>query len=113
LRDSVNSMIGGVVNLELARHQWEDGQRAADRLRGDAAAYTTFSRRVAAVSSELTRRIGQVFTLEQLAVVYRDADRWVFEAIDDALPGSAPTDASIAADAAFHLYSRRASDYAP
>jgi hypothetical protein len=37
----------------------------------------------------------------------------VLETIDDAFPGQRAGDVSTAADAAFDLYSRRASDYEP
>ncbi len=65
------------------------------------------------MTAELTRRVGQVFTLDELATEYDGADRWTLETIDDAFPDDVPADVSTTADAAFDLYSRRASDYAP
>ena len=62
---------------------------------------------------ELTRRIGQTFTLAELAALYQGSDRWALETIDDAFPGERPGNVSTAADAAFDLYARRASDYEP
>lgn len=106
-------MIGGAVDVELARHQWEDGRRAVERARSDGAAYDRLSLQVDLVTAELNRRVGQIFTLEELADVYEGADRWVLEVIHEALPNEVPARASTVADAAFQRYSRRATDYAP
>ncbi len=101
------------MDLELARHQWAEGRRAVDRTRPDAGRHRRLVGQVEAVTAELTRRVGQVFTLDELATEYDSADRWTLETIDDAFPDEVPADVSTAADAAFDLYSRRASDYAP
>jgi hypothetical protein len=102
-----------MADLELARHQWEEGRRAVERARADHAAYAGLTRRMNVITAELTRRIGQTFTLGELAAFYQGSDRWVLETIDDAFPDERPGDFSAAADAAFDLYSRRALDYAP
>ena len=102
-----------MADVHLARHQWEEGRRAVERARSDRGAYAGLNRRIDAVTAELTRRIGQNFTLAELASVYEGADRWVLETIDEAFPDESPGPVSTAADAAFDLYSRRASDYAP
>lgn len=101
------------MDLELARHQWAQGRRAVDRTRSDAGTHRRLVGQVEAVTAELTRRVGQVFTLDELATEYDGADRWTLETIDDAFPDDVPADVSTTADAAFDLYSRRASDYAP
>lgn len=106
-------MIDLVVDLDLARHQWEDGRRALERARADRAAYERLSMRVGIVTAELTRRVGQTFTLAELAAAYDGADRWALETIHDAFPDDVPAEVSTVADAAFDQYSRRASDYAP
>jgi hypothetical protein len=102
-----------MADLELARHQWEEGRRAVERARRDRGEYEGLTRRIDALTAELTRRIGQTFTLEELAALYQGSDRWLLEAIDDAFPDERPGDVSAAADAAFDLYSRRALDYQP
>jgi hypothetical protein len=106
-------MIGGVVNLDLARHQWEDGLRAVERERSDHARYDLLTAQIEVVTAELARRVGQTFTLDELAAAYDDVDRWALTAIHEALPDEVPSGASTVADAAFLLYSRRASDYNP
>src|SRR5215471_18329139 len=102
-----------MADLDLARHQWEEGRRAVERARNDRGKYAALSRRVDVVTGELTRRIGQTFTLAELAAVYESSDRWVLEAIDDAFPDESPGQVSTVADAAFDRYARRATDYVP
>jgi hypothetical protein len=106
-------MIGAVVDLELARHQWAEGRRALERSGADRAAHSRLSAASNVVVAELTRRVGQTFTLQELADVYEHADRWTIETVDEAFPGDASSAVSVAADAAFDRFSRRASDYAP
>jgi hypothetical protein len=106
-------MIGWMADLDLARHQWEEGRRAVERARADRSTYAGLGRRIDAITAELTRRIGQTFTLSELAACYQGSDRWALETVDEAFPDERPGDVSTAADAAFDLYSRRASDYVP
>jgi hypothetical protein len=106
-------MIGPVVDVELARHQWAEGRRALERERSDRAAYGRLARGVDVVVAELARRLGQTFTLEELAGEYHRADRWSLELLDDAFVDWPPTDTSAMTDAAFDRYSHRASDYSP
>jgi len=106
-------MIAGVVEIELARHQWDEGRRALQIAGSDEAAADALARQVRIVSAELTRRLGQVFTLSELVEVYAGADRWSVGLLDEAFPGQVPTRTSCVADAAFELHSRHASDYAP
>jgi hypothetical protein len=101
-------MIVPVVDVELARHQWAEGRRAVERAGSEG-----LNRQVGVVTAELNRRVGQTFTLDELAAVYAGADRWALEAVHDAFPDGVPSQVSTAADAAFDLYSRRASDYSP
>ena len=101
------------MNVELARHQWAEGRRAVERSRADRAAYHELSERVEIVTGELTRRVGQVFTLAELTAEYEQADRWTLQALHEAFPDGVPSAVSTVADAAFDLYSRRASDYSP
>jgi hypothetical protein len=102
-----------MADLELARHQWEEGRRAVARARSDRAEHDRLTRRVDAITAALTRRMGQTFTLGELADLYQGSDRWVLETIDDAFPDERPGNVSTAADAAFDQYSRRALDYEP
>ena len=106
-------MIGRGVEIELARQEWEEGRRRVASAASDAAAYERLVLQVEIVAAELRRRIGQTFTLQELADAYDGADRWALEALYNALDEDAPAETSTVADAAFAQYARRAYDYAP
>jgi hypothetical protein len=102
------------MDVEVARQQWNDGQRRIDEARrGDARRYAELSGQVELVLAELRARVGQTFTLADLADAYDGADRWVRDVLDAADPDAAPTEAGTVADAAFHSYARGAADYRP
>ena len=102
------------MNVELARQQWEDGLRRVETRSDDRARYDRLLGQVDVVSKGLRQRVGQVFTLAELAAAYEGADEWARSLIDDADPEAAPADEpGTVADAAFHLYARGAVDYRP
>jgi len=102
------------VDVELARQQWEDGLRRVEGRSGDGARYEQLLAQVDVVSKGLRQRVGQVFTLAELADVYDGADEWARALLDDADPEAAPAaEPGTVADAAFHLYARGAADYTP
>jgi hypothetical protein len=102
------------VDVELARQHWLDGSRRVERARDDRRRHATLVGGIELVLDQLRRRVGQTFTLAELADAYDGADEWVREALDDADPeGSGPTEPGTVADAAFHVYSRGAADYRP
>jgi hypothetical protein len=99
--------------LEHARQEWRDGYRRLQALAGEAALYRRLLAEVDAVTDELRRRVGQTFTLAELADAYAGADAWGWEALSrQSRPGDLSYAATVA-DAAFHLYSRGAVDYSP
>ncbi|HZQ15350.1 MAG TPA: hypothetical protein VFA82_01125, partial [Gaiellaceae bacterium] len=65
------------------------------------------------VTDELRRRVGQTFTLAELADAYDGADDWARELLDERVPDEVPHEPGTVADAAFHAYARGASDYRP
>jgi hypothetical protein len=104
-------MVGDVVSL---RSEWEVGYaRLLDEARDPPQAERLYTQ-LEAVTAELRRRVGATFTLQELARAYEESDRWIREAVSEqaASPGW-PRALSIVGDAAFHLYSRGAVDYAP
>jgi hypothetical protein len=102
------------VDVELARQQWQDGNRRIEDARGDRARYQHLTGQVDVVVAGLRKRVGQVFTLAQLADAYDGADDWARELLDDADPEAPPpVEAGTVADAAFHVYARGATDYRP
>lgn len=94
-------------SFESARQEWEEGYRRVQAEAGDRALYLQLMEQVDAVRDELRRRVGQTFSLAELDRAYRDADSWIRETVRD------PRRVSLVGAAAFHLYSRGASDYKP
>ena len=74
----------------------------------------TLMAQVEAVIEALRRRIGEHFSLAQLADIYGGDDGWVYEAVAERAgrPGWTAK-VSVAQDAAFHRYARGATDYRP
>jgi hypothetical protein len=103
------------VELELARHQWDDGRRRVDEARrDDRHRYESLMRDVELVLAALRSKVGQTFTLAELADVYDEADTWICDLLDDADPeGGRIGEAGTVADAAFDRYAHGASDYSP
>lgn len=94
-------------SFESARQEWEEGYRRVQAEAGDRALYLRLMDQIDAVRDELRRRVGQTFTLAELDGAYRDADSWIRETVRE------PRSVSLVGAAAFHLYSRGASDYKP
>lgn len=102
------------MDVELARQQWEDGRRRIDGTAGDRARHQLLLEQVDLVAEGLRRRVGQVFTLDELATAYDGADEWARALLEEADPDAAPIrEPGTVADAAFHLYARGAADYRP
>jgi hypothetical protein len=101
-------------DLELARQQWRDGNRRLEEARSDRRRYRQLVEGTDRVVDALRRRLGQSFTLDELAAAYGGADDWVLELLEDADPeGNVPFEPGTVADAAFHAYARGAVDYRP
>ena len=102
------------MDVELARQQWLDGNRRIEAARGDRRRYRRLVGDVELVVDRLRRRVGQTFTLDELATAYDGADDWVRQLLEDADPeGAPPPEPGTVADAAFHAYARGAVDYRP
>ena len=95
------------VAVEHARQQWDEGHRRLQSYSVDRALFLHLHAQVGVVVAELNRRVGQTFTLAELADAYREADRWIYEVLGPA------RHLTIVQDAAFHDYARGAVDYAP
>ncbi len=100
--------------LEATRREWEDGHRRLQAAAVDPRRHALLLGELEIVLDGLRRRVGQSFTLAELAAAYPEADRWVAEALAEREPASGwPARMAIVQDAAFHLYSRGAVDYRP
>jgi hypothetical protein len=97
--------------LTLIRHEWDEGRRRLEAERGDRRRYDRLVEQVDIVSDELRKRVGQTYTLEQLAAAYADADRWAREALAERAAAGWARDLVLVLDAAFYGYQRGAVDY--
>src|SRR5258705_12822772 len=103
------------MDVELARQQWQDGNRRVEDARADNRRYVDLSQQVDVVVAGLRKRVGQVFTLDELADAYDGADEWARELLEDAAEPDAPptAEAGAGADAAFPRHARGGGDYPP
>ena len=86
------------MDVELARQQWQDGNRRVEDARADNRRYVDLSQQVDVVVAGLRKRVGQVFTLGELADAYEGADEWARELLEAAADPEAPP-AAVAANA--------------
>lgn len=94
--------------LASARFQWEDGLR---RLGEDEGLLASRRSIVDAVRVELRRRLGQTFTLQEVAEVYDGAQEWYLDLASRVAPRDPDSwDPAAALDAAFALHARGATD---
>jgi hypothetical protein len=101
-------------SVDAARQQWEDGNRRLEAYASDPDVYEPLLDQLDVATDELRKRVGETFTLAQLAEVYAASDNWLRVALEERV--SSPRwerHLSVVQDAAFHLYARGATDYAP
>jgi hypothetical protein len=100
--------------VEAARQQWEEGNRRLESHSADPEVYLRLLEQLEVASDELRKRVGETFTLAQLADAYGASDHWLREAVEErvAAPGWVHH-LSVVQDAAFHQYARGATDYSP
>jgi hypothetical protein len=116
---------GRLLTLSVVRHQWEEGARRLAAEQSDPVRYRALAALVDVVADELRRKVGQTFTLAELADAYQGAEDWVRDVVvaassarDPEAPaaGGRPAglrDAALVQDAAFAQYARGATDYRP
>ena len=99
-------------SLTLVSQEWDEGYRRLEAERDDPRRYRRLVAQVELVVDELRKRIGQTYTLSELAAAYADADRWAREAVEERAPSPGwPRDLALVLAAAFHAYRRGAVDY--
>lgn len=101
------------ADVEGARRDWELGYRRLLEVTGEPGAAEPLHRQLEAATDALRRRVGATFTLAELAAVYAGSEGWMRAALGDRPAAVAVGNLAIVEDAAFHLYSRGAVDYAP
>jgi hypothetical protein len=102
------------IVLDVVRREWEQGYRRFEAASREPIAGDRLLRQLEVVTDELRKRIGQTFTLDELAAAYDVADAWARDVVSEhaATPGW-PRTLAMVEDAAFHLYQRGAVDYKP
>jgi hypothetical protein len=100
--------------VSIARHEWEEGSSRLEDARDDSQRYGQLLDLLGLVLAELRKRIGQTYTLEELADAYAGSERWAREVLEEraAIPGW-PRDLTTVVAAAFDAYQRGAVDYEP
>ena len=100
--------------VSIARHEWEEGSRRLEAARDEGHRYGELLELLNLVHAELRRRIGQTYTLQQLAAAYGESESWGREVLQEraAMPGW-PRDLTTVLAAAFDAYQRGARDYEP
>jgi hypothetical protein len=102
------------IALDQSRREWEQGHRRFQHEVYDAPSGEMLLSELDAVTAELRRRVGQSFTLAELADAYAQSEAWTREAVAEAEPASGwPRRLATVTEAAFYLYSRGAVDYEP
>ena len=101
-------------SIDVTRHEWEDGARRIEATRDDVRRYHQLLELLDLIRDELRKRVGQTYTLAQLAAAYGEAEPWARELLDDrsTIPGW-PRDLTTVLAAAFDAYQRGAVDYTP
>jgi len=106
--------MAAVVALETARAEWEEAHRRLESYSSEPECYARLLDQVEAVTGELARRVGQTFTLAQLAEAYGGVERWSRDAVGDRAPAPGwPRTLAVVEGEAFYRYQRGAVDYEP
>jgi hypothetical protein len=103
------------TELESMRRDWSDGaRRLALARQRDPARAANYDRVVDAIRRDLRRRLGQTFSLRDLAGVYARSASWTRDVAQRVAPDAAYAhDLAVTADAVFAEAARGASDWAP
>jgi hypothetical protein len=100
-------------SVEAVRQQWEEGNRRFESQSREAV-FAQLLQQLEVATDELRKRVGETFTLAELADAYGDSDDWLRQAVEEraTAPGWVRY-LSVVQDAAFHQYARGATDYTP
>ena len=110
----MTSTIVAMSTVQGARADWGEGHRRFEAEARDAAAAERLHVVLDVLTAELRKRVGQTFTLGELAAAYDGSERWARTVVAEHAPVPRwPLVLSDALDEAFHRYSRGAVDYRP
>jgi hypothetical protein len=103
-----------VTQIEVTRHEWEEGTRRLEATRDDPRRYRQLLQLLELVLGELRKQIGQRYTLQELVDAYGESERWGREVLEERAPNPGwPRDLTTVLAAAFDAYQRGAMDYEP
>ena len=100
-------------SVDAVRQQWEEGNRRFESQSREAV-FAQLLQQLEVATDELRKRVGETFTLSELADAYAGSDDWLQQAVEEraTAPGWV-RHLSVVQDAAFHQYARGATDYTP
>ncbi|HEV3480155.1 MAG TPA: hypothetical protein VG144_11995 [Gaiellaceae bacterium] len=100
-------------SIDAVRQQWEEGNRRFESHSREAV-YPQLLQQLEIATEELRKRVGETFTLAQLADTYAGSDDWLRDAVEErAIAPEAMRHLAVVQDAAFYQYARGATDYTP
>jgi len=102
-----------VSQLEVTRQEWEAGRRLFEAAQDEAGRYQRLLELRELLLDELRRRVGQTYTLTELAAAYADSERWAREVLAERATPGWPRELTTVLAAAFAAYQRGAVDYEP
>ena len=98
--------------VEYARARWEEGELRVQRHTPDSRRRDVLEHVIDAIMDELEKRIGQVFSSFELAELQDGSEAWCTRIAHEMAPESPwAWEMDTVQNAAFHRYSRRATDY--
>lgn len=98
--------------IEYARSRWEEGEIRIQRVAADSDRRDILEEVVEGIMRELEKRIGQIFETADLANIQYPSETWCRVIAHEVAPESPwAWEMDTVQNAAFHRYSRRASDY--
>ncbi|HYX83835.1 MAG TPA: hypothetical protein VE777_02595 [Gaiellales bacterium] len=97
--------------VEVAVQEWNEGARRLEELELPSARMAVIRGVVAEIAAELERRMGQTFTLAELADEYAGAAAWCLDVAQRTAPQPWAHDLSVVQGAAFARLARNATDF--
>ena len=99
------------ASVDLALMEWEQGRRKLEHLDVPPKREAVYREVVDEIVAELTRRVGQTYTLDDLAREYATSAAWARLVAHRTTDNVWAHDLTIVADAAFARFARGAQDY--
>jgi hypothetical protein len=100
------------AEVDVSMMQWREGERRRRELEVSPRERAVVERVIEEIAAELGRRVGQTFTLRELARAYAQSEAWCRDIAQRAAARDvAAQDLSVVQDAAFARFARGATDF--